>query len=80
MWECKWVKSLEYRKSKKPGFVLPLKLCDAFTGGCTEVFKLKVSNAKLRYIDVCSLYPTVMFYDKYPIGQPQKYVNPPEFD
>ncbi len=33
MWECKWVKSLEYRKSKKSGFVLSLKPRDAFTGG-----------------------------------------------
>ncbi len=21
-----------------------------------------------------------MFYDRYPVGHPQKYVNPPEFD
>ncbi len=59
MWECKWVKFLEYRKSKKPGFVLPIKPRDPFTGGRIEVFKLKVSNAKLRYTDVCSLYSTV---------------------
>ncbi len=57
MWECKWVKSLEYRKSKNTGFVLPLKPREAFTGRHIEVFKLKVCNAKLKYIDVCSLYP-----------------------
>src|SRR5205085_6413973 len=29
-----------------------------------------------RHIDVCSLYPTVMFYDPFPVGHPVKIYNP----
>ena len=56
--------------------VEPPKIRDSFFGGRCEPIKLlhnfKVRNEKGRYIDVCSLYPAVMYFDKYPIGHPVK--------
>jgi len=57
MWECRWVKSKEYKISND--IVEPLNPRDTFYGGRTNASKLKVQNKILRYIDVCSLYPTV---------------------
>jgi hypothetical protein len=58
----------------------PPKYRDAFYGGRTEPFKLIYDfqhfNQKGKYIDVCSLYPTVMYYDRYPIGHPVKIIKP----
>ncbi|EGT53478.1 hypothetical protein CAEBREN_25096 [Caenorhabditis brenneri] len=44
----------------------------ALVGGRTEVFRLYADNVgkKLHYLDVVSLYPTVMKYEKFPIGPP----------
>jgi hypothetical protein len=62
----------------------PPKIRDSFFGGRTEPIKLlrdfKENNEKGKYIDVCSLYPTVMYYDKYPIGHPEKIIKPQEFN
>ena len=33
-----------------------------------------------KYIDFCSLYPTVQFYKKYPIGHPKKIISPDKYD
>jgi len=33
-----------------------------------------------KYIDVVSLYPTVMYYDRYPIGHPAKICKPEQHD
>ena len=75
MWECEWKKSPLFKKFKNSlDFVEPLNPREAYFGGRTEAFKLKAksgSNKKIKYIDVCSLYPTVMYYDKYPI-EPNK--------
>src|SRR5208282_889858 len=51
-------------------------------GGRTNATKLLYKNKKhkIRYIDVCSLYPTVQFYDYYPIGHPIKIFKPSKFD
>jgi len=47
--------------------VEPPFLRNAFFGGRTEPFKLikdfEQSNEQGKYIDICSLYPTVMYYD-----------------
>jgi len=55
-------------------------LRDAFYGGRTEPIKLlknfKKTNETGKYIDVCSLYPTVMYYDEYPVGHPTRIVKP----
>ena len=62
----------------------PLSLRDAFYGGRTEPFKLlkqfKDNGSRGKYIDVCSLYPTVMYYDRYPVGHPTKIYNPTKYD
>ena len=59
-------------------------LRNAFFGGRTEPFDLfkdfEQSNEQGKYIDICSLYATVMFYDKYPIGYPDRIVKPKQFD
>jgi len=52
--------------------IQPLNPKDAFFGGRTNATKLMVKNKKIKYIDVCSLYPTVMYYDNYPVGHPKK--------
>lgn len=78
MWECDWL--LQYKKMDKAHVIEPLKPRDAFFGGRTNGSKLKVSGKKLRYIDVVSLYPTVMFYDNYPVGHPVKFRNPKKYN
>jgi G:T-mismatch repair DNA endonuclease (very short patch repair protein) len=75
MWECKWLKSKNY-KSVTKDIVEPLNPRDAFYGGRTNASKLKAQNKILRYIDVCSLYPTVQYFDYYPVGHPKKIYKP----
>ena len=64
--------------------VEPAKIRDAFFGGRTEPIKLirdfEKFNEKGKYVDVCSLYPTVMFYDEFPIGHPTKIYKPTKYD
>ena len=42
--------------------------------------KSKFKTKKLRYIDVCSLYPTVQYFDNYPVGHPEKIQNPKKYE
>jgi hypothetical protein len=70
MLDCEWVKTKEYKNSNN--IVEPLHPRDAFYGGRTNASKLKVQNKILKYIDVCSLYPTVQYFDYYPVGHPEK--------
>ena len=64
--------------------VEPPKIRDSFFGGRCEPIKLlhnfKDNNQKGKYIDVVSLYPTVMYYDKYPVGHPTKIIKPQFYD
>ncbi len=63
--------------------VTPLNPRDAFFGGRTNVTKLQYafkSGEKGRYVDFVSLYPTVQFYKKYPVGHPRKIFNPESVD
>lgn len=64
--------------------VEPAKIREAFFGGRTEPFKLiynfETFNHIGKYIDVCSLYPTVMYYDKFPIGKPEIITKPKEYN
>ena len=76
MWACEETKKKKSVASNED----PLNPRDAFFGGRTEVFKLKTEGKKVRYIDVCSLYPTVMFYDNYPKGHPTKIITPNYYD
>lgn len=55
---------------------LPLQPRDSFFGGRTGNVKLyhKVDSSadeKIKYVDVCSLYPWVCKYGKYPVGHPK---------
>ncbi|XP_065208479.1 uncharacterized protein LOC135837206 [Planococcus citri] len=83
IWECDWLNSPLYKTYKNIEVIEPIKSRDAYYGGRVEAFKLKATsteNTQINYIDVCSLYPTVMFYDNYPIGHPVKYFNPPQYN
>jgi len=79
-WECDWINSTTYKKMKKFDIADPINPRDAFFGGRTNATKLRVKNTKMRYIDVCSLYPTVNYYDYYPEGHPVKIFNPKKYD
>jgi len=58
------------------------KIRDCFYGGRCEPVKLiydfQKNSTKGRYIDVVSLYPTVMYYDRYPVGYPKRIVLKPQ--
>ena len=77
MWECDWrrIKSKQKLDSNVELFKrLPLNPRDAYYGGRTNAVSLykKVSDTeKIHYIDVVSMYPTVMSLPQYwyPIGQ-----------
>jgi hypothetical protein len=53
---------------------------NAFFGGKTNATKLKVMGKKMKYIDICSLYPTLQCYDDYPVGHPTKIFKPPTYN
>ena len=53
----------------------PLRPRDALFGGRTNSTKLyqeidETSNEEIKYIDVCSLYPTICKYGQFPLGHP----------
>jgi len=81
MWSCRWKKIKDCKQySKSIEIIEPLNPRDALYGGRTEVFKLRSDGELLGYGDVVSLYPTVMYYDYYPVGHPTKIFYPQEFD
>ncbi|CAH0559292.1 unnamed protein product [Brassicogethes aeneus] len=88
IWECEFLKMLKtdegirthvnnnYIKYLQP----PLNPRDSFFGGRTNAVKLhhKISNTgdeKICYYDVCSLYPYINKYKKYPIGRPEIHIG-----
>ncbi|CAO4385894.1 unnamed protein product [Caenorhabditis nigoni] len=78
VWECEVLKTLkedsemsEFFENYEPVGILH---CEkSLVGGRTEVFRLYANNIgkTLRYLDVVSLYPTVMKHESYPIGSPE---------
>ena len=87
MWECKLKKDKSFQKYYKNDWnrevVGPLNPRDAFYGGRTNATKLlyKFKEGECgKYVDFCSLYPTVQFYKKYPIGHPKKIISPEKYD
>ena len=64
--------------------VEPPNIRDSFHGGRCEPIKLlhdcNSNGQKGMHIDVVSLYPTVMYYDKYPIGHPTRIIKPSVYD
>ena len=87
MWECKLKKDKSFQKYYKNDWnrevVGPLNPRDAFYGGRTNATKLLYEFKEGecgKYVDFCSLYPTVQFYKKYPIGHPKKIISPEKYD
>ncbi|XP_018334518.2 uncharacterized protein LOC108743448 [Agrilus planipennis] len=81
MWECNWLTSKEYKTAKNVDIDdEPLNPRESFFGGRTNAAKLKVIDKRMQYIDVVSLYPTVQYYDPFPIGHPTKIRRPSEYD
>ena len=84
-YECQLAENKDFQKFAKnftQEVVEPLNPRDAFYGGRTNATKLLYNfkeNERGRYVDFCSLYPTVQFYQKYPIGHPTKIFNPGKY-
>ncbi|KAJ8953532.1 hypothetical protein NQ317_000050 [Molorchus minor] len=85
IWECQFRKLLKENEEMRgytEGHPLvafaPLNPREAFYGGRTgntfEHYKCKPGE-KIKYIDVCSLYPYVCKYGKFPIGHPKVYIG-----
>lgn len=84
MWECDFLK---LKKKSRAMMNLdshpmlhstPLNPRDAFFGGRTGNTKSYAKCAEgetIQYVDVCSLYPWVCKYGKYPVGHPEIYVG-----
>ena len=79
IWECELKNDNNFKKYYKaewnPEVVEPLNLRNAFYGRRTNATKLlyKFKEAECgKYVDFCSLYPTVQFYKKYPVDHPKK--------
>ena len=78
IWECEFnreIKNNETLKNfiKNLPFMSPLKPRDAFFGGRCKATRLHYTiknNEQIKYVDFCSLYPSVNKYGKYPINHP----------
>ena len=85
IYECQLNKNKEFQQFAKDftqEVVEPINPRDAFYGGRTNATKLLYNfkeNECGRYVDFCSLYPTVQYYKKYPIGHPVKIHNPKKY-
>ena len=85
-YECQLANNKDFRKFAKnftQEIVEPLNPRDAFYGGRTNATKLLYNfkeNECSRYVDFCSLYPTVQYYQKYPIDHPTKIFKPEKHD
>ena len=76
--ECDLRKDPKYKKFEKPEYISALNPCDAFFGGCTEVFRLKweTHDDKVMYLgEFTSLYPAVNSFD-----HPEIIFNAREYD
>ena len=84
-YECQLNKNKEFQnfaKDFEQEIVEPLNPRDSFYGGRTNATKLLYNfkeNECGRYVDFCSLYPTVQYYKRYPIGHPVKIHNPKKY-
>ena len=86
VFECDLNKDSDFKKFMKTwdrDIVGPLNPRDAFFGGRTNVTKLTYDFKKTekgRYVDFVSLYPTVQYYKRYPVGHPVKILEPLSYD
>ena len=85
IYECQLGRDKEFKQFAKnftQEVVEPLNPRESFYGGRTNATKLLYDfkeNEYGRYVDFCSLYPTVQYYKKYPIGHPVKIHNPKKY-
>ena len=86
-YECQLAKNKDFHKFTKnftQEVVEPINPRDAFYGGRTNATRLLYDKFKKGecgcYVDFCSLYPTIQFTKKYPIGYPTKIFNPEKYD
>ncbi|KAF1750693.1 hypothetical protein GCK72_017245 [Caenorhabditis remanei] len=78
VWECEvnqeLLKDSEMAKFFEEYEPVGILHCEkSLVGGRTEVYRLHANNVRqfLRYLDVVSLYPTVMKHEAFPIGSPE---------
>ena len=80
IYECELTRDFKKWDKENPReFVGSLNPRDAFFGGRTNVTKLKYDfkeGEKGAYVDFVSLYPTVQYFKRYPVGHPTKITNP----
>ncbi|XP_036138907.1 uncharacterized protein LOC118644437 [Monomorium pharaonis] len=80
-----WAKTSDHSRGSRTRFsnhallkLAPLNPRDAFYGGHTEniatLYEVK-GTEKMRYVDVCSLYPYVLKTGAFPIGHPDIYIG-----
>lgn len=85
IWECEFRKKMQenpeiekYTSTHPIVSKTPLNPRDAFyggrTGNCKTYYKTKKEET-IKYIDVCSLYPWVCKYGKFPIEHPQVFIG-----
>ena len=85
-WECAFVHEMRTNQEMRDFLEnhpiiksAPLDPRDAFFGGRTEniVTRCEVAEGteKIRYVDVCSLYPYVLKTGVFPIGHPEIYIG-----
>ncbi|KAJ8951329.1 hypothetical protein NQ317_017624 [Molorchus minor] len=84
-WECVFRREMDTNTDIKqyvenhPLLVnLPINPRDAFYGGRTDATKLYYEvkpGEKIKYIDVCSLYPYICKTAKFPVGHPDVFVG-----
>ena len=85
-YKCQLTKNKDFQKFAKnftQDIVEPFNPRNAFYSGRTNATKLLYNfkeNKCGRYVNFCSLYPTVQYYQKYPIGHPTKIFNPEKYD
>lgn len=85
IWECEFRKKLQNDKQLAVSLEnhdglhhAPLNPRDAFYGGRTgnvKTYHQICRNERIKYLDVCSLYPWVCKYGKFPVGHPQVFVG-----
>jgi hypothetical protein len=80
MWECEWKTTFEEIKQEINDRVISINPRVAYFDGRTNASKLRVRGKKLKYIDNCSLYPTVIFYEKFPVGHPVEIIKLQNYD
>ena len=80
----KWSCEFEEEKKSNPemlellsscDFSSPINVRDCYFGGRTnaiQLYKMFSPGEKGRYVDFCSLYPSVLKYNAYPVGHPER--------